>query len=80
MALVKVVVDWSGPEHFDPAQSLACRCCDTPTRMRDNDGLPCHESCRAQELAKELYGADPARHLVDERFGPAGETAREVRR
>jgi hypothetical protein len=78
--LVKVSVEWAGPEHFDRDGSKPCRLCTTPTRMRDNNGQPCHESCRVDELARELYGADSARRLVDERFGPTTEIAQEVQR
>lgn len=74
----QVTVDFSGPGHFDRDESKPCRRGDGPTRMRDHNGEPCHESCRAEELTEELYGPRVARQLVDERFGPAGETAQEV--
>jgi hypothetical protein len=68
--LVTVSLDWSAPEHFDAERSRPCRCCGSPTRMRDGQGEPCHMSCAENELAREL-GAGTAR-IADER-GPRGE-------
>ena len=65
--MIKVSMDWSGPGHYDPEQSLACGECGQPTKMRDNRGLPCHHSCAEQAMAREIYGR--SRDLINERFG-----------
>ena len=65
--MIKVSMDWSGPGHYDPEQSLACGECGLPTKMRDNRGLPCHHSCAEQAMAREVYGR--SMDLIAERFG-----------
>ena len=66
--LAKVRLDWTGKDHYDQDHSVPCRVCGTTTKMRDNSDLPCHQSCREDEIAREMLGL--ARALIaDERFG-----------
>lgn len=67
--LTKVSLDWSGDDHFDKTESLPCRQCHTPTKMRDDQRLPCHQWCAEQEAARQLV--DARRALTAERFGSA---------
>jgi hypothetical protein len=81
VVLVKVDLDW-GRDHWDSKHSLPCRVCNTVTKMRDNSDLPCHQSCREDEIARELLGR--ARALIaDERFPtqiqPQARTTEELR-
>ncbi|MFI7438309.1 hypothetical protein [Micromonospora haikouensis] len=64
--LVRVRLDWTGPEHYEHGRSRPCRVCDTPTQMRDGRGEACHQSCAEDELARELLGTGRAR-IADER-------------
>jgi hypothetical protein len=70
--LVKVDLDWSAPDHWDAKHSKPCRVCGTNTKSRDKD-LPCHQSCREDEIARELLGRAYAL-IDDERF--AGQQSR----
>jgi hypothetical protein len=67
--LVKVDLDWSSPEHWDDEHSVPCRVCGTNTKSRDNSDLPCHQSCREDEIARELLGRAYAL-VADERTAP----------
>ena len=70
--IVNVHLDWSAPGHYDPEHSEPCRVCGTTTKMRDNTDLPCHQSCREDEIARELYGRGRVL-IADERVAaPAG--------
>ncbi|MBM0279060.1 hypothetical protein [Micromonospora tarensis] len=64
--LVKVRLDWTAPGHYDRDRSLPCRVCHTNTKMRDNRGAACHQSCAEDEIARELLGAGKAL-ITDER-------------
>ncbi|GAB3866746.1 hypothetical protein GCM10029963_79600 [Micromonospora andamanensis] len=64
--VVRVHLDWTGPGHYDASRALPCRCCDTPTKMRDSQGTACHQSCAEDEIARELLGSGRAR-IADER-------------
>jgi hypothetical protein len=74
--LIKVSLDWSGDDHYDKAVSLPCRQCHTPTKMRDDQRLPCHQWCAEQEAARHLVDARAA--LIAERFGPATDLTAEL--
>ena len=67
--IVKVRLDWTGPGHYDPEQSRTCRRGDGPTKMRDASGLPCHQTCAEDEIARELYGRGRVL-IADERVPP----------
>jgi len=69
MVSVGVSLDWSAPKHWakDPAD---CRRCHTPTRTRDGQGRPCHQSCAEAELAAEQTG-QLGGWVVDERATPS---------
>lgn len=62
---------WSDPKHFDRSRwgSVPCRCGDGPTRMRDEQGMPCHLGCAEKERA---------RLVAVERFGTAEQLAAEL--
>jgi hypothetical protein len=62
---------WGDKKHFDrtPAGSAPCRCGDGPTRMRDEQGEPCHLGCAEKERA---------RLVAVERFGTAEQLAAEL--
>jgi hypothetical protein len=64
---VNIRLDWSGPGHYDPEQSLPCGECHQPTVMRDSQGQPCHLSCAERALAAEVLGISRIR-MADERF------------
>lgn len=68
--IVKVRLDWTAEGHYDPEHARACRLGDGPTKMRDSSGLPCHQTCAEDEIARELYGR--GRQLIaDERVAPS---------
>ena len=66
-------LSWDDPAHFDrsPQGSVPCRWGDGPTRMRDEQGEPCHLECaekeRARLVAVERFGT--AEQLATERIG-----------
>lgn len=64
--IVRVHLDWTGPDHYDPEHTAPCRLGDGPTRMRDSSGLPCHKACAEDEIARELLGRG-RRLIADER-------------
>jgi hypothetical protein len=70
--LVKVDLDWSAPDHWDAEHAKPCRVCGTNTKSRDKD-LAVHQSCREDEIARELLGRAYAL-IDDERF--AGQPSR----
>lgn len=76
--LVKVRLDWTAPGHYDSQRSLPCRCCVSPTKMRDSAGAACHQTCAEDEIARELLGVARDRigvRIADERFAlPAQRT------
>lgn len=64
-------LSWGDEKHFDrtPAGSAPCRVGDGPTRMRDEQGEPCHLGCAEKERA---------RLVAVERFGTAEQLAAEL--
>lgn len=64
--IVRVHLDWTAPGHFDCDHAAPCRLGDGPTKMRDSSGLPCHQKCAEDEIARELYGRGAAL-IADER-------------
>jgi hypothetical protein len=79
-----VTLAWADEEHFDRAENKSCRRCATPTRMRDDDGEPCHIECAEQQLAAaiaaERFGSCSEHALTQELTGHAVPLAPEVRR
>lgn len=75
--LVRVRLNWTEPGHYDPGPARPCRCCGTPTHMRDNNGLPCEKGCAEDELVRELLGVARTR-ITDERI-PSPAQARTTR-
>jgi hypothetical protein len=71
LLVINVRLDWTGPDHYDPGHAEPCRVCGTTTKMRDNTDLPCHQSCREDEIARELYGRGRVL-IADERVAPGG--------
>jgi hypothetical protein len=74
--LNKVSLDWSGEDHYEQDVSLSCRECHTPTKMRDDQGLACHQDCAEKEAARLLRDARQA--LIAERFGPTQDLTAEL--
>jgi hypothetical protein len=61
-----VSLDWSDPIHWDDDEFADCRSCGTPTKSRDAERRPIHQSC-ALRLVAEQVGQRGGR-IVDERF------------
>ncbi|MEV0733424.1 hypothetical protein [Polymorphospora sp. NPDC050346] len=74
--VVRVHLNWTDPKHF-AAESLPCRLCTTVTHMRDGRGEPCHQSCAANEIARERLGS--ARALIADERGPATAPGEDIR-
>jgi hypothetical protein len=68
----KVRLDWSDPQHW-AVEAKPCRLGDGPTRGRDAQGKPCHQSCAERELAAEITNTKDGR-VADERHLPATDT------
>ncbi|TNH28782.1 hypothetical protein FHG89_14155 [Micromonospora orduensis] len=75
--VVRVHLDWTGPGHYDRDRSLPCRVCVTNTKMRDSQGVACHQSCAEDEIARELLGVGRAL-IADERVPASAQSLLEV--
>jgi hypothetical protein len=81
--LVKIRLDWTAPGHYDPERPLPYRCCSTTTKMRDDRGAACHQTCAEDEIARELLGLARDRiqvRITDERFRTPTQQRKEATR
>lgn len=51
-------LDWREARHWG-SRPKPCRCCDNPSRLRDDEGKPCHKSCAELEVLQGMHNAQP---------------------
>lgn len=68
----EIVLDWRTGDHYlGDGRPATCRSCFGPTRLKDDNGRPCHKLCAEAELEADRHRAEVRQGVAAPRPRPA---------